>query len=158
MDGKSSFQQRAKKLEEGDVFSLNDPSNVKQWEWLGFLGWKRVILIKLKVEWWLCGPDCADIIQFETYVLYETIHLCLWTMSQGGVHTVTHMKKIEFPFRPRKPPCKAGIMLAQERHKAFGFSEAQYVKKYARPQISSMFKVALNIIFLSCGWAAWSSR
>lgn len=66
---------------------------------------------------------------------------------------MTHMKKIKFLFRPRKPPCKAGIKLAQERHKPFGFSEAHYVKKYARPQMSSMFKVALNIIFvmqLSC--------
>lgn len=58
MDGKSSFQLRAKQLEEGDVFSLNDPSNVKQWEWWGFVGWKRVISITLKV----LNDGCVDLI------------------------------------------------------------------------------------------------
>lgn len=59
----------------------------------------------------------------------------------------------KFLFRPEKPACKARIKLAQERHKVLGFSKAHYEKKHARPQTSSMFKVALNIIFvmrLSC--------
>lgn len=53
----------------------------------------------------------------------------------GSSYTVAHTRKIKFLFRPEKPACKAGIKLAQARHKALGFSKVHYEKKYAWPQM-----------------------